>query len=363
MIEIRSRIPGLQASNWRKSNRLFLATFAGILAVIYVVILLLDPYGVVPFSLPFVRPIVSTQRQMYPQILRTRHYDSIVVGTSTSRLLDPAALDRALGGHFANLTLLSGTAWEQVQVLDYFRRTIAAPKTVLIGLDHEWCYRDNSVYARERTVAREREFPSWAFDDSRWTDLLHLLNRPTLDAAGRTAATLLGWIPEKIRADGYEVFTSQEAAYDSARAHDHVWGPGAARSIDAFMPTLESHEERDTMLFPALPWLDESLASFPDGTRKLLVFPPIHAHALPPPGSSRDVREAECKKRAEAIARQRGALLVDWRILSPLVTEDSLFWDPIHYRLPIASRMIDDLGHIVNEGRESPDGSYRILVR
>src|SRR5712664_3395420 len=82
MIEIRSRIPALQAVSWRESNRLFLATFAGILAAVYVFILLVDPYGVVPFSPPFERPIMSSQRQMYPQILRTGRYDSIVVGTS-----------------------------------------------------------------------------------------------------------------------------------------------------------------------------------------------------------------------------------------------------------------------------------------
>jgi hypothetical protein len=63
------------------------------------------------------------------------------------------------------------------------------------------------------------------------------------------------------------------------------------------------------------------------------------------------------------IARGRGAVLVDWRIISPLTTEDSHFWDPIHYRRPIAYRLIDDLEHAVKEGRESPEGSYRILVR
>ena len=31
-------------------------------------------------------------------------------------------------------------------------------------------------------------------------------------------------------------------------------------------------------------------------------------------------------------------------------TEDSLFWDVAYYRLPIAARVIDDLGRIVNEG-------------
>jgi hypothetical protein len=64
-----------------------------------------------------------------------------------------------------------------------------------------------------------------------------------------------------------------------------------------------------------------------------------------------------------AIARRRGALLVDWRIVSPLTADDSHFWDSLHYRLPVAYDLIDDLGHIVSEGRESPDGSYRILVR
>ncbi|MBO0750569.1 MAG: hypothetical protein J2P53_00540 [Bradyrhizobiaceae bacterium] len=117
------------------------------------------------------------------------------------------------------------------------------------------------------------------------------------------------------------------------------------------------------MEFPALPWLDESLAGLPNETRKLLVFPPVHVNALPAPNSPREAWEAECKRRVSTIARRRGALLVDWHIKSALTTEDSNFTDQIHYRPPIAYRMIDDLAHIVSEGRESPDGSYRILVR
>jgi len=108
-------------------------TFVGVLAALYVFILLVDPYGVVPFSLPFERPIMSNQRQVYPQILRTGRYDSIIVGTSTSRLLDPAALSRTLGGHFASLAMPSMTAWEQAQVIDYFRRTVRSSRAVVVG--------------------------------------------------------------------------------------------------------------------------------------------------------------------------------------------------------------------------------------
>jgi hypothetical protein len=359
-----TKIPPVGAVSWQASNRMFFGTFTGILATIYLFVLLVDPYGVVPFSPSFERPIMSAQRQMYPQILRTGRYDSIVVGTSTIRLLDPVALNRALGGHFANLALPNETAWEQVQIIDYFRRTVAAPKAMLIGVDHEWCYRDSNAFARENAAVREKEFPFWAYDDNRWNDIPYLLNTPTLDVATRTVGRLLGKVPEEIREDGYQsVVPPGEAAYDPARAHDKIWGRGESLSLASGWP-LELVEARpDAMDFPALQWLDTSLASLPGTVRTFLVLPPVHVHMLPAPGSPREALEAECKRRLAAIARQRGALLVDWRIVSPLATEDAHFWDLVHYRLPIAYRLIDDLGHIVSEGRESPDGSYRILVR
>jgi hypothetical protein len=352
------KITPLRAVSWRASNRLFLGTFGGILAAVYLFVLLVDPYGAVPFSLPFERPIMTTQRQMYPQILRTGRYDSVVVGTSTVRLLDPAALDRALGGHFASFAMPSETAWEQVQVIDYFRRTVAAPKAVLIGIDHEWCYRDANAFLREYDAVRERDFPAWAFDGNRWSSILYLLNIPTVDAAVRTVGHLMGKVPEKVRDDGYEVMTAVEASYDPARVHDKIWG------LPRDLPWGHLSEiGRDAMDLPALPWLDASLSALPATTRKILMLPPVHAHMLPEPGSLRAAQEAQCKSRIDAIARRRGAVLVDWRIASELAAEDTHFYDPVHYRLPIAYQLIDDLAHIVGEGRESPDGSYRILER
>jgi hypothetical protein len=353
MTEFVSAGPVLKALSWQVSNRIFLTTFTAVLAVVYIFILLVDPYGVVPFSPPFERPLTSSQRQMYPQILRTGRYDSIVVGTSTSRLLDPDALDRALGGHFASLAMPAESAWEQVRVIDYFRRTVAAPGALLMGLDHEWCDRGSSTYPMARTAIREKEFPVWAYDESRWNDLFYLLNIPTLEAASRAVGYLWGKVSPRLRRDGFEVFVPPESSYDVVRARDNL------------RPSLaQPHEAGDAaMEFPALPWLDESLASLPGATRKYLVFPPPHVSALPAPGSPGAAREAECKEKIAAIARRRGALLVDWRLASPLTTEDSNYWDKLHYRLPIAYKLIDDLGHIIKEGRPSPDGSYRILVR
>jgi hypothetical protein len=352
------RILALQEVNWPDSNRVFLATFIGVLTAIYTFVLLVDPYGVVPFSLPFDRAVLSSQRQMFPQILRSGRYDSIVVGTSTSRLLDPVALDRVTGGHFANLAMPAATAVEQVRVMDYFRRIVAVPKAVLIGIDHEWCDRNGNAYMRDRTAAREREFPAWAYDESRWNDLFYLLNLRTIGAAGSAVGHLLGRVPAKLREDGFEVFVGPDSAYDLARARFHLYEDVP---VDYAFRRIEA--ERDAVAFEALPWLDEILARLPGATRKILVFPPLHAHAMPAAGSLGEARDAHCKDTITEIARRRGAMLVDWHIVSPLTTEDSNFWDPAHYRLPIAYRLIDDLDHIVNEGRESPDGSYRILVR
>jgi hypothetical protein len=350
----------LKAVSWQDSNRIFLTTYIAVLAAVYIFVLLVDPYGVVPFSMPFERPITNSARQMFPQILRTGRYDSIVVGSSTSQLLDPAALGRALGARFANFALPGATAWEQVRIIDYFRRTVAVPKAMLVGIDHEWCYRDVNADVKRLAAAKERNFPAWAYDENRWNDLLYLLNIQTLEAAARTVRYLVAHVRGRVRDDGFEIFTPPEAAYDPVRARDKIYGHSGHDLVASYAHAPESPA---AMQFPALPWLDEGLASLPGGTRKFLVFLPVHAHVLPDSGSPREAREAECKRRIAAIANRRGAMLVDWRIVSPLSLEDSNFWDALHYRLPIGDRLIDDLDHIVHEGSESPDGDYRILVR
>lgn len=354
MNESRCATLALQALSWRASSRLFIATFVGFLTAVYMFVLLVDPYGVVPFSLPFERPIMGSQKQMYPQILRTGRYDSVVVGTSTSRLLDPRALGRVLRGRFANFAMPATTAREQIEIIRYFLRTVAAPNVLLIGLDHEWCYRNGTA------DEREREFPSWAYDANRWNDLLYLLNTPTLEVAVRTVGWLLGRYPASVREDGFEGDSPPDSTYDVARAR-HAISTGKPRAIRNAMELSEAGP--DEARLEALPWLDEALADLPGTTRKFLVFPPVHANDLPAAGSQRAALEAECKGRVAMIARKRGAMVVDWRTVSPLTTDDSHFWDLVHYRLPVAYRLIDDLDHIVNEGRESLDGSYRVLVR
>jgi len=160
----------------------------------------------------------------------------------------------------------------------------------------------------------------------------------------------------------------QVRQFTAARARAKIWGPGAAPDPARFAapraPALQlGAAERAAMAFEALPWLDDSLKALPQETQKILLFTPPHASRLPPAGSPAAARERECKDRVAQIARRRGAVLVDMRLVSPLTVEDTNYWDQLHYRLPVAYELIADLGHAVIDGRESPDGRYRILVR
>ena len=91
--------------DWRRFALRFLGVlFIGAIAI-YLFILLVDPYDVIPFSLPIDRRIVSiSDRFMYPQIVRSKRFDLLIIGTSTSRLLDPQLLDRLFHVRIANLS-------------------------------------------------------------------------------------------------------------------------------------------------------------------------------------------------------------------------------------------------------------------
>ena len=267
-----------KTADWRGFVSLFMRVLIGGIVIVYLFILLVDPYGVVPFSLPLDRRIVSiNQRFMYPQIVRSRRFDSLIIGTSTSRLLDPELLDRAFHVHFVNLAMDSATAWEQQAMLDLFLRKVGPPKVLIVGLDTVWCDPD-----ADRTLTTFRGFPHWLYDDNPWNDYLYLLNSGTLEIAVRLVGYQFGLYRERIRYDGYNVFVPPESQYDAERARRKILSMAAPAQAPA--PPL-SAEERSRLRFPALSWLDASLARLPADSRKILAFMPVHVAKQPQPAT------------------------------------------------------------------------------
>ena len=159
------------------------------------------------------------------------------------------------------------------------------------------------------------------------------------------------------------MFTPPEASYDLARAQQHIWQGRPPHQRPQSLPRPLTQSERAQLAFPALAWLDAVLARLPASSRSILAFMPVHVAAQPWPDTAGASIEAECKDRIDVIARQRGATVIDWRIASPVTREDSNYWDPLHYRLPIAQRVARELVEAAVHGRASEAGSYVIRVR
>lgn len=347
------------AATWGGFVAAFLGVFVGGLAACILFLLLVDPYDVVPFSLPLKRAIVSiNERYMYPQMIRRGGFDALIMGSSTSRPLDPRAFDGPFGAHFANLSMNAGTAREQRAVTAYFLRKVAAPKVLLIGLDHVWC---DPGADHARSLAGD--FPDWLYDDNPWNDFPYLFNSGALEIAGRLVGYQFGLYQARIRDDGFDVATRSEQDYDLARARLEIWGGRTPRlPPDIPPPALADAEER-ALIFPALDWLDDILAHLPAATKKVLVFTPAHVALQPWPGTHAAALDAVCKARVAAIAWARGATLIDFRIASPITTDDSNYWDGLHYRVPVGLRLARDIEAAVIDGAESPTGDYRVLVK
>lgn len=309
-----------------------------------------DPYGLraAPGHPP--GPIVDTnQRLSYPAIARGGDFDAAVFGTSTARLLDPAALDAAFGARFANLAVNAATPDEQMRLAGLFlaRRPI---KAVLFGLDAPWC-------AAQPALRTEHAFPDWLYEEGAPWGVLRQANLRGLTAAVNAVQVRFGHGRPRIRGDGYGVFTPPEASYDAARARAHIAeaaGDPTARaaSPDAPFPALD-----------ALDALDAALGALPPEMEKVIAFMPVHARAQGQPGTPAGRREEACKAKAAEIGARRHALVVDFRRISPVTAEDTNYWDALHYRLPIAARVVAGLRDAARGGGDDPQGFYRVLAR
>ncbi len=314
-----------------------LATAIGLVAAVYAFVVLVDPWDTLPLSPPALRvPISSNARYSFPALARSPRFDSIVLGTSTARLLVPTQLDGPFGAHFANLAMNSATAWEQVQLLHVFLRAHPAPRAVLIGLDQQYCGPD----APETTP---RPFPGWMYSPNRWLGYRQMFTPYAVQEAANQFAVLTRLRRPTYGTDGYTRFVPDDAAYDPVRVDAAFarWPP-----LD---PTLAVPGE--PVALPALTRLTEALAAIPPSTRIVLFFVPLHLSQQGAPGTRDAVRWAACKAAVVALAKAGAgrATVLDFLWASPITTDRANYWDPLHYRVAIAARLAQSLASGVGD--------------
>lgn len=350
--------PEARTAAWRRFAAMLVASAAVAALVAAGAVLAIDPYGMRARPGRAPTPIMDlNQRYMYPQIVRSGRYDAAVFGTSTIRLLDPERLGAAFGASFANLGLNAGTPWEQMQLLDLFLRHVPRPKALIFGFDRTWCEADADL---QRVTFRG--FPAWLYDDDPLNDFPELVSMKSFEIAGRVVLRWLGLMPERIRGDGYEVFLPPEARYDRDRARFHIWqgSPPRAEIRDSH-PVEFGASERAGFRMPALAWLGAMLRRIPAETEVLIAFMPVHIAVQAPAGGEAAARDEECKARIARLGALRGALAVDFRRPSPVTVNDENYWDPLHYRIGIADRIVEALARARTTREDAADGFYAVI--
>ena len=342
---------------WSRHLRILLTTFIGLNAALYLFVLAMNPYGNLPNSVFSSHAMMDdNQRYQYPSVVRSGRYDSLIIGTSTSRLLDPKPFAAVLGGRFANLAMNSGTAWEQTELTRLFLKHQPIPHALVVGIDTVWCSQNAGV---ERITFRG--FPEWMYDDDKWNDFAYMYNSRSVEISGRRLGAALTGRGPRLPPDGWEVFTPPEKDWDLAKVQAKLYGDGQRLlPLPKVPPETMSAPERSALRFPALDWLDKLIAEG-KWQRVVLLFPPVHLIAQPQPGSRAALIEAECKSRIAAIGAGHKAPVIDFRINSEITMRDTNFWDPLHYRVPIAERVAAGVARALEGARNSPDGDWRIL--
>ena len=335
----------IKAAAWRRFFALALGGALALGAVVYLFVVLVDPWGALPLSLPLPRVPVSTNaRYAHPMLAREATFDSAIIGTSTSRLMKPVELDPLFGAHFVNLAMNDAHAYEEYRLLDVFARAHPAPRVVMLGLDQAWCTM-GKFYSR----LSPRPFPAWIYAHSRWRGYADMFGMYPLQEAVAQAGVLLGLKQPPYGLDGYTRFTPPDDTYDAARAAMHLREDGTITSLGGAGPP-------DALVFPALTYLRAALAELPGSTRKVLWFTPYYVRFIGL-GTPAEAQWAECKRQVVALAAgQANAVVVDFMRPSAITENPTNYWDVHHFREGVASRLSAELAAASLHGVHPDDG-------
>jgi len=327
----------------------FVSTTAGLLVVAFLFVAIIDPNNTLAFSPPFERyPAATNQRFSYPSIARSGKFDSLILGTSTTRMLEPANLNKPLNVSLANLSMNAATWWEQEQIFNLFLRHNKQPRLIIWGIDTIWC-------TPEKTGPRltSRKFPEWLYDENRWNDYLHILNFKALERAGKQLGILLGLRTPNYGSDGYKSLNKKGVAYDLAKARRKIYGQttpiALAKALDA--PSIDA-ATRKNWQFPNLKTLDRLISKTDGNTRVVLMMVPYHQNSLGAVNGATMLRYDECKKRVFKLSDSiENVDVIDFMFRSSFTNEDRNYWDPLHFNEQGAKQIENALVGFIGKGK------------
>ncbi|PSC03705.1 hypothetical protein SLNSH_17320 [Alsobacter soli] len=301
-------------AGWSGFVRTWALSAAAAIAVVYGLILAVDPYdtGRVP-GLGLGRTREQAPRTAHASRARDPQFDAAIIGNSHVQLYSPERLNALTGFHFVSLATPATGVREHKALLGYFlqhRKT--PPKAVVIGIDDFDCRSGPGAEHRLQSVP----FPFWLYAPDFLTYARGIFRTKAIED---TLATLMGGTRPLTLAgrDGYWDYEGQKLYDERTRARVNR---------KAKLPLAEQAGP-----YPGLDVLAAMLDEIPSQTRVALVITPILAAVQPDSASPAGLAEAACKAAIGALARARtNVAALDFRTDTPLTRDAKAFWDDSH---------------------------------
>jgi hypothetical protein len=327
-------------TEWPAFARVFLLTFGAGLALLYVFILLVDPFGTGWFpALPMTG--INDEDPRTADVYRARdpQFDSAIIGNSTGQLLSPERLNRANGPNFVQLTIPGSGPREQLAVWRWFATHHNAVNAIVLIADPSWCTDDAGLPLLH-------PFPFWLYSD-RWFDYgINIFSMRSLDRAVRRLKLVVG-LQKPSDPSGYSDYELGRIPSFSPEVRN-LAAPEASPA-----PEFDFNQS-----FPAIDGLDHAIAALASTAAVIIVAPPVFFTALPKAGTQQAVRADACKRRlAEAVDGRRHSGFVDMFRDTSLTHNSANFMDDAHYRATVAKLIEARIAAILagEKSRHSPD--------
>jgi hypothetical protein len=311
---------------WRRFALLFLAFFGGALGLIYVGLIVIDPYDTGRFP-TFMKPgvIDSGQRTSNASHGRDPRFDAAVTGNSRGQMLDPAKLSEQTGLSFVQLTTPAAGPREQMAMLRYFLSHHKKVDALVLNVDERWCTHDPSLPII-------LPFPFWLYrGDLEY--LANLLSTRAITFAARRIKMELGLV-EPDDARGYQ---------DYETGHVRNFRPRKVpRPKKPAVPALG-------LPFPAFDVLDPVLAELSPATKVVFLMSPVHQEWLDDldPQMAAELPGCKAEFARRAAARPHTAFL-DYLVEGPISHDPESFMDTQHFRLNVARILEAHIAQVLN---------------
>lgn len=309
------------ARPWRRWLIVFCGTFYGVGALIYLLLLLVDPYDTGRFpNFGIVGILDRSPRTAHASFARDPHFNAAVIGNSTGQLINPYRLSSETGLHFTQLTIPATGPREQLAIMRWVMANHPTYGAFVVVTDISWCSSDPNLPV-------EYPFPFWLYGGN-WDYLANVLSSKALDRIAWRIMIALG-LRQPVDPVGYSDYLVNKNVH--------------------FQPEPAGHRpDIPNVQWPLpLPWIDRLrafLASLPQDVRVVLAMPPVFYTSLPEPGTNRAAELEACKTAlAKAVPNRPGSGFLDFRVDSEAAHDASDFVDPIHYRYKLSHYMEDQI--------------------